>query len=230
MWQALKNETSINGAQFRGENDNLSSSADVLPKGARKRGNIVAETSFPEMFHRRANKETFAEEANVSEQIQKRFLLPGKQILLPQQKFPGGANGETLASATMFRQHRFFVCGRLKKRQNCSFHVVVLLTMAKKRKICDVLVAFAAVVAKALCCAVSLQDALWSVRTEVRLIKRHVPALVMESGKASTVPVEYTLNYEEARRGPLTFSLGRFQPTSKDTNNNREMYDFRWTN
>ena len=35
----------------------------------------------------------------------------------------------------------------------------------------------------------------------------------------------------------LTFSMqafvsriGRFQPTSRDTNNNREMYDFWWTN
>ena len=32
MRQTLKNETSMNGAQFSRENENLSSSADVLPK------------------------------------------------------------------------------------------------------------------------------------------------------------------------------------------------------
>ena len=33
VWQTIgKNETSMNGVQFRGENENLSSSADVLPK------------------------------------------------------------------------------------------------------------------------------------------------------------------------------------------------------
>ena len=28
----------------------------------------------------------------------------------------------------------------------------------------------------------------------------------------------------------LKQGIGRFQPTSRDTNNNREMYDFWWTN
>ena len=32
VWQTLKNKTSMNGAKFRGENEHLSSSADVLPK------------------------------------------------------------------------------------------------------------------------------------------------------------------------------------------------------
>ena len=32
VWQTLKNETSMNGTQFRRKNENLSSSADVLPK------------------------------------------------------------------------------------------------------------------------------------------------------------------------------------------------------
>ena len=32
VWQTLKNETSMNDAQFRRENGNLSSNADVLPK------------------------------------------------------------------------------------------------------------------------------------------------------------------------------------------------------
>ena len=32
MWQTLKNETSMNSAQFTGENENLPSRADVLPK------------------------------------------------------------------------------------------------------------------------------------------------------------------------------------------------------
>ena len=32
MWSTLKKETSLNGAQFRGENEKLSSNADVLPK------------------------------------------------------------------------------------------------------------------------------------------------------------------------------------------------------
>ena len=31
VWQTIKNETSLNGVQFRGENENLSSSADLLP-------------------------------------------------------------------------------------------------------------------------------------------------------------------------------------------------------
>ena len=31
-WQTLKNKTSLNGTQFKGGNENLSSSADVLPK------------------------------------------------------------------------------------------------------------------------------------------------------------------------------------------------------
>ena len=32
VWQTLKNETGLNGARFREENENLSSSANVLPK------------------------------------------------------------------------------------------------------------------------------------------------------------------------------------------------------
>ena len=32
VWQTLKNEASVNGAQFRGENENLSSSAYVFPE------------------------------------------------------------------------------------------------------------------------------------------------------------------------------------------------------
>ena len=32
VWQTLKNATSMNGTQFRKENENLSSSADILPK------------------------------------------------------------------------------------------------------------------------------------------------------------------------------------------------------
>ena len=32
VWQTLKNEANMNGAQFRGKNENLSSSADVLRK------------------------------------------------------------------------------------------------------------------------------------------------------------------------------------------------------
>ena len=32
VWQTLNNEASLNGVQFRGENENLSSRADVLPK------------------------------------------------------------------------------------------------------------------------------------------------------------------------------------------------------
>lgn len=32
VWQTLKNETSMNGAQFMGEKENLSSKADLLPK------------------------------------------------------------------------------------------------------------------------------------------------------------------------------------------------------
>ena len=32
VWQTIKNETSMKGVQFRGENENLSSSADVLHK------------------------------------------------------------------------------------------------------------------------------------------------------------------------------------------------------
>ena len=32
VWQTIKNDTSMNGAQFRGENENLSTSADVLHK------------------------------------------------------------------------------------------------------------------------------------------------------------------------------------------------------
>ena len=31
-WQTLKNETSMDGAQFRGENENLPSSSDDLPE------------------------------------------------------------------------------------------------------------------------------------------------------------------------------------------------------
>ena len=32
VWQTLENETSMNCAQFRGENENISSSADILTK------------------------------------------------------------------------------------------------------------------------------------------------------------------------------------------------------
>ena len=57
-------------------------------KGARKRENNVAETLFPEMFPRRANQETFAEEAKCFWTNSETFLLPGKQILFPQHYFP----------------------------------------------------------------------------------------------------------------------------------------------
>ena len=55
---------------------------------------------------------TFAEEAN----------------LLPQQMFPGTANGETFASATMFAQHCSLVCGRLYDRAKLYFEVIFLST------------------------------------------------------------------------------------------------------
>lgn len=50
---------------------------------------------FPEMFSRRANEETFVEEAKFSEKN-------SELLLLPQQMFPGAANGKTFASETMF--------------------------------------------------------------------------------------------------------------------------------
>ena len=41
-WQTLKNETSMNGAQFREENENLPSSADALPEAS----NLVISRCF----------------------------------------------------------------------------------------------------------------------------------------------------------------------------------------
>ena len=43
----------------------------------------------------------------------------------------------------------------------------------------------------------------------------------------------YDLAKHGIRETPLiivTFQIGRFQPISRDTNNNRETYDFWWTN
>ena len=54
-------------------------------------------TLFREMFSRRANEETFAEEASCFWTNSETHLLPGKQILLPQQIFSGAAKGETFA-------------------------------------------------------------------------------------------------------------------------------------
>ena len=59
------------------------------------------ETFFPEMFPRDANEETFAEEANVSGKLYKHFCF-AEGNLSPQQMFLGAADGETIASATMF--------------------------------------------------------------------------------------------------------------------------------
>ena len=58
-------------------------------------------TLFPECFLDAQTRKLLLREQNVSEQ------------LLSQQMFPAAENGETFASAIMFSQHCFLVCGRL---------------------------------------------------------------------------------------------------------------------
>lgn len=73
-------------------------------KGARKRGNIVAETLFPEMFPSNAKtRKHLLRKENVSEQIQKHLCFRNKCFL------ERAANEEACASTTMFPQDRFLV-------------------------------------------------------------------------------------------------------------------------
>ena len=86
-------------------------------KGPRKRGNIDAETLFPEIFLGCANEQeakknvllpccankvTFAEEKNVSESIQKHFCFRNKCCVWAQ------------TGKTMFPRQCFLVCRGLK--------------------------------------------------------------------------------------------------------------------
>ena len=53
------------------------------------------------------------------------FLLPGKQILFPQQCFPGLANWETWTGSKMFPEQCFLVCPGRKCSLPCCQHVIL---------------------------------------------------------------------------------------------------------
>ena len=61
MLQTIKNETGMYGAQFRGENENLSSSADILPKTSNL---VISRCCFAD-DRKEIDKDARAERANL---------------------------------------------------------------------------------------------------------------------------------------------------------------------